>query len=106
MVPPMLHFSNFKFKYFFGAQILIENFIPPIANPVSCNVLESNNSGKQINFPHALELHFSSPKIFVVSLDAMLEIFVIMLMMNVFLFLKNPKKLLVMLTANFNRFGL
>jgi hypothetical protein len=50
-------------------------------------------------------LHFSSPKCFIVGLDAMLEIVVIMLMMNVFL-LKNPKKLLHMLIANFNRFGL
>lgn len=105
MVPPMLHFNNFKFKYFFGVQIPTKNFIPPIANPISCNVLESNNIGEQINFLHALELHFSSLNFFIVGLDAMLEIVVIMLMMNVFL-LKNPKKLFHMLIANFNRFWL
>ncbi len=100
MAPPMLHFNNFKFKYFFGAQIPIKNFIPPTANLVSCNVLESINIGEQINFRHALELRLSSPKIFVVGLNAMFEIVVIMLMMNVF-----QKMLLLMLTTKFNRFG-
>ncbi len=42
----MLHFNNFKFKYFFGIQIPIKNLIMPIANLVSCNVLESNNIGE------------------------------------------------------------
>jgi hypothetical protein len=37
MVPPMLP-NNFKFKYFFCVQILVENLVPPILNP--CDVLE------------------------------------------------------------------
>jgi len=46
--------NNFKFKYFFGVQIPIENLIPPTSSHVSCNVLESNNNGEQKTFPHAL----------------------------------------------------
>jgi len=43
MAPPVVP-SNFKFKYFFGVQIQTKNLILPIANLVSCNVLESNNT--------------------------------------------------------------
>jgi hypothetical protein len=59
--------SSFKFKYFFGVQIPRKNLIRPIASLVSYNVLESNNIGEQRNFPHALELQFSSPEIFIIE---------------------------------------
>jgi len=59
--------SSFKFKYFFGVQIPRNNLIRLIASLVSYNVLESNNIGEQRNFPHALELQFSSPEIFIIE---------------------------------------
>jgi hypothetical protein len=72
MVPPMLT-KKFKFNYFFCAQIPIKNIIP--LKLVSCDVVESNNiSCEQISLPHAPELHSSSPKIFDVDPNAMLEI--------------------------------
>ncbi len=64
---PLVLLNNFKFKYFFGVQIPTKNFICPIASFVFCNVLESNNIGEQINFPHALELQSLSLEIFVVD---------------------------------------
>ncbi len=74
MVPPMLP-NNFKLKYFFGAQILVENLVSPTLN--SCDVLESNNTSEQKNIPHDLELHSSSFQIFDINPNAMLKIVVI-----------------------------
>jgi hypothetical protein len=51
--------NNFKFKYFFGAQVLVENLVLPIFN--SCNVLESNNTSEQNKVPHDPKLHSTSP---------------------------------------------
>ncbi len=68
--------KNFKFNYFFGVRIPIENIIPP--KHVSCNVLEfTNTSCEQKSLPHAPQLHSSSPKIFDVDPNAMLETIVI-----------------------------
>jgi len=66
---PLVLLNNFKFKYFFGVQIPTKNLICPIASLVSCNVLESNNTDEQKNFPCALELQSSSPEIFVVLMN-------------------------------------
>jgi hypothetical protein len=74
---PLVVPSNFKFKYFFGVQIPTKNLIPPIANLVSCNVFESNNTNEHKNFLHALELQSSSLEIFDVDPNAMFETVVI-----------------------------
>ncbi len=75
MVPPILT-KKFKVNYFFGAWIPIKFIIPP--KLVSCDVLESNNiSCEQRSLIHTLELHSSSPKIFYVDPNVMLEIIVI-----------------------------
>jgi hypothetical protein len=72
---PLVLPNNFKFKYFFGAQILVKNLVPSIPN--SCNVYESNSIDEQRNILHDLELHSSSPQIFDINPDAMLETIII-----------------------------
>jgi len=54
-----------------------KNLIPLVANLVSCDVLEYNNTNEQRNFFHALELQSSSLEIFDVNSNAMFEIVVI-----------------------------
>jgi hypothetical protein len=39
---PLVLPNNFKFKYFFGAQILAQKIVPSIPN--SCNVFELNST--------------------------------------------------------------
>jgi len=72
---PLVLPNNFKFKYFFSAQILAKNHVPSIPN--SCNVSKSNNTDEQRNILHDLELHSSSPQIFEINLDVMLETIII-----------------------------
>jgi hypothetical protein len=67
--------NNFKFKYFFGAQVLVENLLPPILN--SYNVPKSNNTSEQRNIPPNLKLHSSPLQIFDIDRNAMLQIVVI-----------------------------
>jgi hypothetical protein len=85
--------NNFKFKYFFGVQILVENLVPPILN--SCNVLESSNTSEERNIPHDFELHSFSPQIFDIDLNAMLQIVVIHVDDEFSLALKKPKKVMI-----------
>jgi hypothetical protein len=72
---PLVLPNNFKFKYFFGAQVLVENLVPLIFN--SYNVLESNNTSEQRNVPRDFKLHYFSPQIFDIDLNAMLQTIVI-----------------------------
>jgi len=72
---PLVLPNNFKFKYFFGVQILAKNIVPSIPN--SCNVSKSNNTNEQRNILHDLELHSSSPQIFDINLDVTLETIII-----------------------------
>ncbi len=72
---PLVLPNNFKFKYFFGVQILVENLVAPILN--SYNVSEFNNTSEERNIPHDFELHSSSPQIFDIYLNAMSQIVVI-----------------------------
>jgi hypothetical protein len=74
---PLMLLNNFIFFIFFGGQIPIKGLIPPISSVVSSNVLESNNIGEQITFPHAPKLQSSSLEIFVVDPDPLLETIVI-----------------------------
>jgi hypothetical protein len=93
--------SNFKFKYFFGVQIPTKNLIPPIANLVSCNVLESNNTNEHKNFLHALELQSSSLEIFDVDPNTMFETIVINVDDECVPLPKIPKKVVVNVNYKF-----
>ncbi len=85
--------NNFKFKYFFGAQVLVENLVLPIFN--SCNVLESNNTSEQNKVPHDPKLHSTSPQIFDIDLNAMLQTVVIHVVDESGLAAKKPKKVVI-----------
>jgi hypothetical protein len=37
---PLMFLNNFKFKYFFGVQVLAKNLVPPILN--FCDVLQQH----------------------------------------------------------------
>ncbi len=92
---------NFKFKYFFSVQIPTENFISPIANLVSCNVVEFNNTSEQKNFLHVLKLQSSSIEIFFVDLDTMLKTIVIDFDDECVPFPKKPKKVIANVNYKF-----
>jgi len=96
---PLVLPNNVKFKYFFGAQILAKILVPPILN--SYNVLESSNINEQKNISHDLKLHFSSPQIFDIDPNAMLEIVVIHVDDESTLAPKNPKKVVINVNDKF-----
>jgi hypothetical protein len=102
MAPPVVP-SNFKFKYFFGVQIPTKNLIPPTANLVSCDVLESNNTNEQKNFLHALELQSSSLEIFDVNPNAMFETVVIDVDDECVLLPEMPKKVVANVNCKFQK---
>jgi hypothetical protein len=102
MAHPMVP-NNFKFRYFFGVQIPTKNLIPPVANLVSCNVLESNNTNSKKNFLHALELQSSSLEIFDVNPIAMFETVVIDVDDECVPFLEIPKKVVVNVNCEFQK---
>jgi hypothetical protein len=85
--------NNFKFKYFFGVQILVESLVPPILN--SCDVSESSNTSEKRNIPYDFELHSFSPQIFDIDLNAMLQTVVIHVDDEFGLALKKPKKVVI-----------
>jgi hypothetical protein len=89
---PLVLPNNFKFKYFFGVQILVENLVPPILN--SCNVLESSNTSEEKNIVNDFELHSFSPQIFDIDLNAMPQIVVIHVDDEFGLALEKPKKVI------------
>jgi hypothetical protein len=98
---PLVVSSNFKFKYFFGVWIPTKSLIPPTTNFVSCNVLESNNTSEQINFPHAPKLQSSSIEIFVVNIDVMFDIVVINVDDECVLPIKKPKRVVAYVNSKF-----
>jgi len=65
-----------------GVQTPTKYLIPPVANLVSYDVLESNNTNEQRNFLHALELQFFSFEIFDVNPNAKFETVLITLLKN------------------------
>jgi len=85
--------NNFKFKYFFGVQILVESLVPPILN--SCDVSESSNTSEKRNIPYDFELHSSSLQIFDIDLNAMLQTVVIHVDDEFDLAFKKPKKVVI-----------
>ncbi len=93
--------SNFKFKYFFDVWIPTKNLLPPTTNFVSCDVLESNNTSEQINFPHAPKLQSSSLEIFVVNTNAMFDTVVINVDDECVLPFKKPKKVVANVNSKF-----
>jgi len=83
-----------------------KNLTPPVANLVSYDVLESNNTNEQKKILHALELQSSSLEIFDVNPNAMFETIVIDVDDECAPLPKVLKKVIVMSIANFKRFGL
>ncbi len=73
-----------------------KNLTPPVANLVSYDVLESNNTNEQKKILHALELQSSSLEIFDVNPNAMFEIVVIDADDECAPLPKVPKKVIVM----------
>jgi len=86
-----------------GVQNSTKYLIPPIANLVSHDVLESNNTNEQINFLHALELQFFSLEIFDVNPNANFEIVVINVDDECVPLPKIPKKVVVNVNCKFQK---
>jgi len=102
MAPPMVPSnSSLNTSLLFKSQQ--KNLIPLVANLVSCDVLESNNTNDQRNFLHALELQSSSLEIFDVNSNAMFEIVVIDVDDECVPLPKIPKKVVVNVNYKFQK---